>query len=207
MNEFIYLTVPIKYKCVYEKLLIKISELGIDLIKDCNIICDCLNKSIITCWNLFQSACASYALGEIKLADFMIDYISKQLNFNCPDLSRFIFIGHSDIKPNEFKNISIDSLLNLENIKTYNINDINDIQFNQENIIHFVCIPNKTVILNNAYFGTTLQTTLWNGVENESAYHLIKNQIYNGIEYTIYFYYSPVGKFDEVIHLNCTTIN
>ena len=82
-DEFIYLSIPTKYKCVYNKLLVKLSNLGISMINDCTANCSGQNKFIITCWNMFQSACAAYALNEIKKADLLINYINLQLGLNC----------------------------------------------------------------------------------------------------------------------------
>lgn len=83
-GNFVYLVVPEKYKCVYDKLLIKMSDLGIDMIKDCGATCRGINRHVINCWNMFNSACAAYSIGEEKKADLMINYINAQLRLNCP---------------------------------------------------------------------------------------------------------------------------
>ena len=82
-GTYIYLTVPEQYKCVYEKLLIKLSDLGIDIVKDCGATCRGINRSVINCWNMFQAACAAYALGEEKKAHLLIHYINTQLQLGC----------------------------------------------------------------------------------------------------------------------------
>ena len=37
-GKYIYCVVPEKYKCIYEKLLIKLSDLGIDILKEDDIL-------------------------------------------------------------------------------------------------------------------------------------------------------------------------
>lgn len=83
-DTYIYLTVPKRFNCVYEKLLAKLSELGVDMIKDCGSTCRGINKHIINCWNMFQTACAAHTLGEDKKANLLINYINGQLNLECP---------------------------------------------------------------------------------------------------------------------------
>lgn len=82
---YIYLDVPSKYNCVYKKLLIKLSDLGIDMIKDCTSTCKGINRQVINCWNMFQSACAAYTLGYWKQADLLINYINSSLQFGCDE--------------------------------------------------------------------------------------------------------------------------
>ena len=82
-GTYIYLTVPEQYKCVYEKLLIKLSDLGIDIVKDCGATCRGINRNVINCWNMFQAACAAYTLGEEKKAHLLIHYINTQLQLGC----------------------------------------------------------------------------------------------------------------------------
>ena len=83
--EFTYLKVPCKYKCIYITLLTKLNELGVDMLNDCTAVCGGKNKFIITCWNMFQAACASYELGDIKKADLLINYIKAQLKIRCEE--------------------------------------------------------------------------------------------------------------------------
>lgn len=82
---YTYLDVPSKYNCVYKKLLIKLSDLGIDMIKDCTSTCKGINRQVINCWNMFQSACAAYTLGYWKQADLLINYINSSLQFGCDE--------------------------------------------------------------------------------------------------------------------------
>lgn len=82
---YTYLDVPSKYNCVYKKLLIKLSDLGVDMIKDCTSTCKGINRKVINCWNMFQSACAAYTLGYWKQADLLINYINSSLQFGCDE--------------------------------------------------------------------------------------------------------------------------
>lgn len=84
-GTFTYLIVPSKYGCIYRKLLIKMSELGLDIIKDCNTTCKGINREVINCWNMFNAACSAYSLGYGKEASFMINYINNSLAFGCTD--------------------------------------------------------------------------------------------------------------------------
>ncbi len=77
--QYVYLTIPSEYVCLYHRLLIYMSDFGKEIIDDCNIICNGGNKSIINCWNLFQSAIACKELGKDKEAEFFINYIELQL--------------------------------------------------------------------------------------------------------------------------------
>lgn len=82
---YTYLDVPSKYNCVYKKLLIKLSDLGVDMIKDCTSTCKGINRQVINCWNMFQSACAAYTLGYWKQADLLVNYINTSLQFGCTE--------------------------------------------------------------------------------------------------------------------------
>lgn len=78
--EYVYLTIPADYICIYHKLLIYLANFGKEAISDCSSICKDSNKNIITCWNIFQSAIACRELGLTKQADLFIQYITAQLN-------------------------------------------------------------------------------------------------------------------------------
>lgn len=77
--EYVYLTIPAEYVCVYHKLLTYMADFGKTIVDDCNAVCKGNSKNIITCWNLFQSAIACRTLGRDKEAALFIDYIKKQL--------------------------------------------------------------------------------------------------------------------------------
>lgn len=77
--QYVYLTIPSEYVCLYHRLLIYMADFGKEIIDDCSTICNGGNKSIINCWNLFQSAIACKELGKDKEAEFFINYIELQL--------------------------------------------------------------------------------------------------------------------------------
>lgn len=78
--EYVYLTIPAEYVCVYHKLLSYMADFGKVIVDDCNAACKGNGKNIINCWNLFQSAIACKAIGQDKQAEFFINYITKQLD-------------------------------------------------------------------------------------------------------------------------------
>lgn len=203
---YTYLDIPNKYGCVYTKLLIKLSDLGIDIIKDCTSTCKGINRQVINCWNMFQGACAAYQLGEIKKADMLVDYINKQFNFGCEFDDRFdpvhVYIGHTDIDPNVFINMNIEDIIPLANTKLNMRKEENrELIVHQEKSIHFVIVPEK-VILDLSKFGKILTTHLYRAVSNEGAYRYTRgNTLYDDTYHTIYFFYSPIGAFDEDIEL------
>lgn len=79
--EYVYLTIPANYVCIYHKLLAYMADFGKAILDNCNAICQGGSKNIITCWNLFQSAIACHALGRETEADLFIKYIESQLNY------------------------------------------------------------------------------------------------------------------------------
>lgn len=77
--EFIYMTIPAEYVCIYNKILVLLSQYGIDMLNDCQAGCTNKNKSIINCFNMFNAAVAARKLGLTKEAETIIKYISGQL--------------------------------------------------------------------------------------------------------------------------------
>lgn len=87
--EFVYLTIPREWVCVYHKLLVGMADLGKSLIDNCSLNSNSTTKIYLNCWNLFQSALAAKEFNRIKDAEFLIDYIKKQLSI--------IYKGRNDI--------------------------------------------------------------------------------------------------------------
>ena len=77
--QYVYMTVPSKYVCVYHKLLVLMAQYGLDMLNDCSATCKGNNKNIIICWNMFQTACAAYQINKTKEADTIIKYIDAQI--------------------------------------------------------------------------------------------------------------------------------
>lgn len=78
--EYVYLTIPQEYVCIYHKLLVYLADFGEAAIKDCKAACEGTNLYIIQCWNMFQSALACYHLGLLDKAELFIKYIKAQLD-------------------------------------------------------------------------------------------------------------------------------
>lgn len=205
-NTYIYLDIPSEYECVYKRLLIKLSDLGTDMIKDCASACKGVNRQVINSWNMFQSACAAYTLGEQHKGAFLINYIIKNLRLDCAeivvkDITNEIYIGVSSLEPSEFIQESIGMLIPLATqygiIGTSN----NTIKYNQDNLISYICIPTNSIELVCAKFGSDIHNTLWDNKTQSGAFRKLEDSIYNGINYSTYFYYSPSGIVDNIIHV------
>lgn len=84
-DEWIYLTVPKAYQCVFEKLLNKLATWGQELLDDCTVSCKGQNKNILNAWNLFNAACIAYDTSATTKSKYIVDYIKGLLGFNCPD--------------------------------------------------------------------------------------------------------------------------
>ena len=78
--EYVYMTIPAEYVCVYNKILMFLSQYGMDMLYDCQAGCTKRNKSIINCFNMFNAAVAARKLGMTKEAETLIKYVSSQLN-------------------------------------------------------------------------------------------------------------------------------
>lgn len=87
--EFVYLTIPAEWICIYHRLLVGVADLGKTLIDECSITSNNNSKILLNCWNLFQTAIAAKSIGKIKDAEFLIDYIQKQLEL--------LYRGHGNI--------------------------------------------------------------------------------------------------------------
>lgn len=78
--DYVYMIIPADYACVYARLLVMLSDLGYEMLQDCAAGCKGSNKNIISCWNMFQAACAAHSLNKTKEADTLIKYIKAQIN-------------------------------------------------------------------------------------------------------------------------------
>lgn len=78
--QYVYATIPARYACLYHKLLVLLSEFGVDMLNDCNATCKGSNKNIVTCFNMFNAGVAAYNLGETKKAEVIMKYINAQVN-------------------------------------------------------------------------------------------------------------------------------
>lgn len=205
-GTYTYLVVPNEYYDVYVKLLVRMSDIGIDLVKDCSSTCKGNNRNSINCWNMFNAACAAYALGERHKAAFLINYIIKDLKLDCAeievqDITNNIYIGISSLEPAEFIRESIGMLIPLATEHNVLGTNNNIFKYDQNNLISYVCIPTGSVELVCAKFGNDIHNTLWDGASKTGAFRKLEDMAYNGINYSTYFYYSPSGIVDSTIYV------
>lgn len=78
--DYVYVKIPAKYVCTYNKILVLLAEYGVDMLKDCAADCNNKNKSIIKCFNMFNAAVAAYQLQQTKLAETIIKYVDAMIN-------------------------------------------------------------------------------------------------------------------------------
>lgn len=78
--EYVYITVPAEYICVYHRILVMLADYGEDMLKDCKANCTDRNSGVIECFNMFNSAVAARKLGKDKLASTIITYIKAKIN-------------------------------------------------------------------------------------------------------------------------------
>lgn len=78
--EVVYMTIPSLWVPIYRKLLLFIADYGKSILDDCSFGCKGNGSVIFNCWNLFQSACAAYAIEDFERATLFINYVSKQID-------------------------------------------------------------------------------------------------------------------------------
>ena len=78
--EYIYVTIPSEYICVYHRILVMMADYGEEMLKDCKATCTDKNSGVIECFNMFNSAVAAKKLGKDKLAEVIIKYIKAKIN-------------------------------------------------------------------------------------------------------------------------------
>lgn len=78
--EYVYLTIPAEYICVYHKILAMLADYGEEMLQDCKANCTDRNSNVIECFNMFNSAIAARKLGKDKLAETIIKYIKAKIN-------------------------------------------------------------------------------------------------------------------------------
>lgn len=78
--EYIYITIPAEYICVYHKILAMLADFGEEMLKDCKANCTDKNSGVIECFNMFNAAVAARKLGKDKLASTLITYIKAKIN-------------------------------------------------------------------------------------------------------------------------------
>ena len=78
--EYIYVTVPAEYICVYHRILAMLADYGEEMLKDCKASCTDRNSGVIECFNMFNAAVAARKLDKGKLAETLIKYIKAKIN-------------------------------------------------------------------------------------------------------------------------------
>ena len=78
--EYIYLTIPAEYVCVYHRIMAMLADYGEEMLKDCKATCTDRNSGGIECFNMFNAACAARLLGQEKKAQLIINYIKAKIN-------------------------------------------------------------------------------------------------------------------------------
>ena len=78
--EYVYVTIPAEYICVYHRILAMLADYGEDMLKDCKASCTDRNSNVIDCFNMFNAAVAARKLGRDKLAETLIKYIKAKIN-------------------------------------------------------------------------------------------------------------------------------
>ena len=78
--EYIYVTIPAEYICVYHRILAMLADYGEEMLKDCKATCTDRNSNVINCFNMFNAAVAAKKLGKDKLAETLIKYIKAKIN-------------------------------------------------------------------------------------------------------------------------------
>ena len=78
--EYVYVTIPAEYICVYHRILAILADYGEDMLKDCKASCTDRNSNVIDCFNMFNAAVAARKLGKDKLAETLIKYIKVKMN-------------------------------------------------------------------------------------------------------------------------------
>lgn len=78
--EYIYITIPAEYICVYHRILAMLADYGEEMLQDCKAACKDRNSGVIECYNMFNAAVAARKLGKDKLAETLIKYIKAKIN-------------------------------------------------------------------------------------------------------------------------------
>lgn len=77
--QFVYITIPKEYLCVYNKILVMLADYGIEMLKDCKASCTDRNSNVIECFNMFNAAVAAYKLNNTSLANTLITYVKAKI--------------------------------------------------------------------------------------------------------------------------------
>lgn len=190
-NNYIYITIPTKYECIYSNLLNMVSGLGLDTIKDCYNPCSNKGKLILECWDMFQAGIIAYDNNRENDADIiMIDIVNK-LNLSCDTKcfsDKYIYYGQSDDIP------TIDDIINGDKV----IQSVDSFVAPYYKDISYIALPTGKGIL-------SIENTTFRGdyLLNDSIdlYNNHKTIVINGELYLLYIceLNYPLGSNIEVI--------
>ena len=51
--EYLYITIPADYVCVYHRIMVMLADYGEEMLKDCKASCTDRNSNVIECFNIF----------------------------------------------------------------------------------------------------------------------------------------------------------
>lgn len=86
--EYVYVTIPAEYICVYHRILAMLADYGEEMLKDCKASCTDKNAGVIECFNMFNAAVAARKLRNNTLANVLITYVKEKINM--------IYKGHDN---------------------------------------------------------------------------------------------------------------
>ena len=78
--EYVYVTIPAEYICVYHRILAMLADFGEEMLMDCKASCTDKNSGVIECFNMFNAAVAARKLGKASLANTLITYVKAKIN-------------------------------------------------------------------------------------------------------------------------------
>ena len=78
--EYVYISIPAEYVCVYHRILAMLADFGEDMLKDCKASCTERNSGAIECFNMFNAAVAARHIGQERKATLIINYIKAKIN-------------------------------------------------------------------------------------------------------------------------------
>lgn len=81
----VFMTIPIQYNDIYEKILLLFSEYGLEAIKDCKVSCKDKTSHIVDCFNIFASGVAAWNAERYKEANLIMNYLRGQLEIYYPN--------------------------------------------------------------------------------------------------------------------------
>lgn len=210
-NHFVYFKIPTVYYGIYLQLLNKMGEVGKDLLDECKASCKGTNQQLLACWNMFNAACAEYIKNsQSSTARTLIKYVINQLHLEQEDKDYYQYSIYTGVYHpttgdyHEFETVQVADL------------DINEkaicselelaFEFNHTDDIHFIILPENVSLSKVYYKSDKIKTYLFNDEEDINDYQ-VREVWSDNKKYYLYWYYSPIGRIDEIIKVKCKTNN